>query len=331
MILYAVTIFLSAFLLFQVQPLIAKMILPWFGGTAAVWTICMLFFQLLLLAGYVYSHAYVPAAHPGAALCPHRPARRSRRRRCRSPRAAPGSPRAARTRRGVILGLLATSVGLPYFVLSTTGPLVQAWHARSHPGRSALPAVRALQPGLDAGAAQLPAPRRATAGAQDAGGDLVRGLCSCSRCCAPCSPGAAAAATTHRVRRRGTRTSPDPVCRRSGSRSRRAPRRCSSPSPSHMTLNIAAIPFLWVLPLALYLPLLRALLRGFGLVPALAVSCRCSARASPRICVTLSAIQPEHLDPDPALFGDAVRRVHGVPRRAGARRSRIRATSPVST
>ncbi|HKB63307.1 MAG TPA: hypothetical protein VKD03_10595, partial [Burkholderiales bacterium] len=59
MILYAVTIFLSAFLLFQVQPLIAKIILPWFGGTAAVWTTCMLFFQLLLLAGYVYSHAYV--------------------------------------------------------------------------------------------------------------------------------------------------------------------------------------------------------------------------------------------------------------------------------
>ena len=64
MILYAVTIFLSAFLLFQVQPLIAKMILPWFGGTAAVWTTCMLFFQLLLLAGYVYSHAYVSQRIP---------------------------------------------------------------------------------------------------------------------------------------------------------------------------------------------------------------------------------------------------------------------------
>ena len=46
------------------QPLIAKMILPWFGGTAAVWTTCMLFFQLLLLAGYVYSHAYVTQRIP---------------------------------------------------------------------------------------------------------------------------------------------------------------------------------------------------------------------------------------------------------------------------
>src|SRR5215469_2090723 len=61
---FGLTIFLSAFLLFQVQPLIAKMILPWFGGTAAVWTTCMLFFQLLLLAGYLYSHAYVSGRVP---------------------------------------------------------------------------------------------------------------------------------------------------------------------------------------------------------------------------------------------------------------------------
>ena len=56
MILYAATIFLSAFLLFQVQPLIAKMILPWFGGSAAVWSAALLFFQLLLLLGYGYAH-----------------------------------------------------------------------------------------------------------------------------------------------------------------------------------------------------------------------------------------------------------------------------------
>src|SRR3954468_12050751 len=53
---YAATIFLSSFLLFLVQPLIARLILPWFGGSAAVWTTCMLFFQLLLLAGYAYAH-----------------------------------------------------------------------------------------------------------------------------------------------------------------------------------------------------------------------------------------------------------------------------------
>ena len=55
-VLFAVTIFTSAFLLFQVQPLLAKFILPWFGGTPAVWTMCMLVFQMLLFGGYAYAH-----------------------------------------------------------------------------------------------------------------------------------------------------------------------------------------------------------------------------------------------------------------------------------
>src|SRR4051794_16160753 len=56
MLLFALTISLSAFLLFAVQPVIAKMILPWFGGSSAVWSTCMLFFQLVLLLGYLYAH-----------------------------------------------------------------------------------------------------------------------------------------------------------------------------------------------------------------------------------------------------------------------------------
>ena len=56
MLTYAITIFIGAFLLFQVEPLLARYILPWFGGTPAVWITCMLFFQLLLVAGYAYSH-----------------------------------------------------------------------------------------------------------------------------------------------------------------------------------------------------------------------------------------------------------------------------------
>src|SRR5258705_4522700 len=56
MVLYALTIFFSAFLLFQVQPIIAKIILPWFGGSSAVWSVCMLFFQSALFLGYLYAH-----------------------------------------------------------------------------------------------------------------------------------------------------------------------------------------------------------------------------------------------------------------------------------
>ncbi len=55
MLVYALTIFVSSFLLFLVQPIIAKQIVPWFGGSAAVWTTCLTFFQLVLLAGYAYS------------------------------------------------------------------------------------------------------------------------------------------------------------------------------------------------------------------------------------------------------------------------------------
>ena len=64
MFLYALTILVSAFLLFQVQPVIAKIILPWFGGSAAVWTTCMLFFQIVLLLGYLYSHALIRYLKP---------------------------------------------------------------------------------------------------------------------------------------------------------------------------------------------------------------------------------------------------------------------------
>ncbi len=134
MILYATTIFLSAFLLFQVQPLIAKLILPWFGGSAAVWTTCMLFFQVLLLAGYVYSHALTGIRQPSRQRLVH----------CVLLGICllllPIAPDASWKPTGGddpmlrILGLLATSIGLPYFVLSTTGPLVQAWYARTHVG-----------------------------------------------------------------------------------------------------------------------------------------------------------------------------------------------------
>lgn len=61
---YIFTIFLSAFLLFQVQPIIAKLLLPRFGGVAAVWITCMLFFQVVLLAGYIYAHLLINRLKP---------------------------------------------------------------------------------------------------------------------------------------------------------------------------------------------------------------------------------------------------------------------------
>ena len=63
-LLYAMTIFLGAFLLFGVQPLIGRFLLPWFGGTPEVWTTCMLFFQIFLLAGYAWSHLIIRFLSP---------------------------------------------------------------------------------------------------------------------------------------------------------------------------------------------------------------------------------------------------------------------------
>ena len=68
--LHAATIFVSAFLLFQVQPIISKKILPWFGGSPAVWTTCVLFFQMLLLGGYSYAHLLIRGVRPARRAAP---------------------------------------------------------------------------------------------------------------------------------------------------------------------------------------------------------------------------------------------------------------------
>jgi hypothetical protein len=134
MVPHAAAIFLSAFLLFQVQPLAGKELLPWFGGSAAVWSACLLFFQAVLFLGYLYAHligtrlaprrqgivhlallaialAFLPLA-AGAAWKP--------------PDQSLPVPR--------ILAFLAATLGLPYFLLSANGPLLQRWYTLRSPG-----------------------------------------------------------------------------------------------------------------------------------------------------------------------------------------------------
>jgi len=133
MLLYALTIFTSAFLLFLVQPIMAKQILPWFGGSAAVWTTCLVFFQFLLLAGYAYSDWTTRRLVPRRQVALHIVLL------VVSLATLPIIPDAAWKPAGDedptwrILGLLTVTIGLPYFLLSTTGPLVQAWFARTFP------------------------------------------------------------------------------------------------------------------------------------------------------------------------------------------------------
>ena len=126
-ILFPVTIFLSAFLLFQVQPMIGRYVLPWFGGGPAVWTNCMLFFQTMLLAGYAYAHwlgsrrghvqSWVHAALLAGSLA-FLPI---------APRAEIWKSSGAGDPSGRILLLLAVTIGGPYLLLSATTPLLQRW------------------------------------------------------------------------------------------------------------------------------------------------------------------------------------------------------------
>ena len=147
MLRFSVTVVLSAFLLFLVQPLVGKVVLPWFGGAPAVWTTCLLFFQLVLLGGYAWSHlvvrrlegAWQRRAHVlllGCAVLallittlfwstPLVPASTLR----------PQGSDAPTLRLLMLLGL---SVGLPYFALSSTGPLLQAWVSLKVPAATAM-------------------------------------------------------------------------------------------------------------------------------------------------------------------------------------------------
>ena len=130
---YALAIFLSAFLLFQVEPIIARYILPWFGGTPAVWTTCMLFFQVSLLAGYAYAHflashfspRHQALVHLSLVVC--------------SLAFLPITPGEAWKPDGsenpmlAIVLLLVVTIGVPFLLVSASGPLLQYWFTRVHP------------------------------------------------------------------------------------------------------------------------------------------------------------------------------------------------------
>jgi len=251
---FAATILASAFLLFEVQPLIARVILPWFGGSAAVWTACMVFFQVALLGGYTYAHFLSSRVRPrvqgivhlsllavSLAALPILPADSWK-------PAVEGDPT------GRILLLLFSVVGLPYFLLSTTGPLVQAWFARAHPGRTpyrlyALSNFGSMLALLSYPLAVEPfVPTRMQAYAWSAGylafvllvGALAAGLLKL----ADAAPRVAAL--------------PGALKPRAGDKFAwfvlaAVPSVLLLGITYHLTQNISPIPFLWVVPLALYL------------------------------------------------------------------------------
>lgn len=258
MFLYALTIFLSAFLLFQIQPMIAKMILPWFGGSAAVWITAMLFFQIALLGGYLYAHWSIRKLTPRMQAALHAALLGL------SILLLPITPSLSWKPAGSedpifrILGLLVVSVGLPYFLLSTTSPLIQAWYARKH--RTALPyrlfALSNLASLLGLLAYPFVIERAVTLRGQSLGWSAAYVVFA--------ALGIVAAIASRRAGAdacdvQGT-ASVDRECRPPRMRDRIVwllLAACASTMllavTNHLTQNVASIPFLWVLPLSLYL------------------------------------------------------------------------------
>jgi MFS family permease len=261
MLLYAISIFLSAFLLFQVQPMIARIILPWFGGSAAVWTTCMLFFQVALLVGYSYAHfvakrlsakkqVVLHATLLGLSilLMPIAPS-------------AGWKPSNAEMPTLRILALLVVSVGLPYTLLSTTGPLLQAWYARSRPGAMPYRLFALSNLGSMLGLLTYPPlvepflSTRSQTLAWSAAYVVFAGLCATTAFKSWKKTEAIVAPEAGDIEEGAMQTDPAPAA---GTRIAwiLLPA-CASALllsvTTHVTQDVAAIPFLWVLPLSLYL------------------------------------------------------------------------------
>lgn len=252
MYLYALTILVSAFLLFQLQPVIARIILPWFGGSAAVWTTCLLFFQSVLLIGYLYAHWLYRSLRPRAqtavhlfllatsiVLLPVWPAS--------SWKPAPGEDPAFR-----IIALLAVTVGLPYFLLSTTAPLLQAWYARRYKGARPYRLYALSNAGSMFALVSYPVLFEPLLGTRTQSVSwsiayavfaILCGITALSARHAPPLPEAESGAEE------GGEVSPYlfwiglPACASV----------LLLAVTNHLTQNVAAMPFLWVLPLSLYL------------------------------------------------------------------------------
>jgi hypothetical protein len=129
---YIAAVFLSALLLFGVQPMFARMVLPRLGGSPSVWSVAMIFFQTALLAGYAYAHALTTLKNRYAPVAIHL-ALLTAAALTLPLGIAPGfaTPPSGDIAALWLLGLFAVSIGLPFIVLSASNPLLQAWFVRT--------------------------------------------------------------------------------------------------------------------------------------------------------------------------------------------------------
>ena len=256
---YALTTLVGAFLVFQVQPVISKAILPWFGGAPAVWTTCLLFFQVVLFCGYAYAHLlsrklspfYQGVAHAGLIitallLLPIIPG-------------GEWKPQGGQNPTWRILLLLAANVGLPYFLLSSTAPLIQSWFSRTRPNGSPYRLYALSNAGSLAALLSYPFVVEPALSIQSQGVFWSLGFCLFALCAGLCAL---------RLRRETQRSGPQKAETTIPEEDAQAPTwggRMSwlllpalasvmlLASSNHICQNVAVVPFLWIAPLALYL------------------------------------------------------------------------------
>jgi SAM-dependent methyltransferase len=248
---YALTILVSAFLLFQVEPVIGKIILPWYGGSAAVWTACLVFFQVALLAGYLYAHALVRYLKPRAQAALHVGLLALSVLTLAVYPSASMKPYSAGDPAWSILLLLGRTVGLPFFLLATTGPLVQAWYARRFVGSMPYWLYALSNVGSMFALLSYPILFEPVFTTHQQARMWSWGYVAFALVCAAAALGSPA------VRHAA------PEEAGAGKPSRRqyalwlALPACASvlllAVTNHMSQNVAAVPFLWILPLSLYL------------------------------------------------------------------------------
>jgi spermidine synthase len=280
---FAGTVGLAALLLFQVQLVLGKRLLPWYGGTSAAWTTCLLFYQAALLAGYAWAHLLAGRLAPrrqrevhlalvgaavallaGRALAWPSPI---------TPGEAPGRA-AVETPVLSILGLLSSTIGLPFVALAATSPLLQAWLARRRPGSSPFWLFALSNAGSLLGLVSYPFLVEPLASVRTQGWIWSAGFVACAAgvvACAYARPTASGEDSVPTGEARSPQSDHgESVHRGIGTEVTGGPSETRTraflgltlaffPSvmlaavTSQLTQEVAAVPFLWMLPLALYL------------------------------------------------------------------------------
>jgi len=254
--LFAAAIFLSAFLVFLVQPLVGKFVLPWFGGAPAVWNTCLLFFQIALLAGYAWAHALAAWLPPRRQAQVHAALLVVSVLGLHLIGMSPPKPDAEPA--GALLRLLAVAVGLPYLALAATGPLLQAWYARLWPTASPYPLYALSNAGSLLALIAYPVlvepwlARRAQA--------WTWSILYVAAALLVLIAAAIAGQASARARVAAAALPPEDVARRTTFIDRvlwlALPAAASvllSATTNLLCLDVAVVPFLWIAPLALYL------------------------------------------------------------------------------